>query len=127
MLSDCRAVAMLPVQDMDTARNFYENTLGLKISREDDGGLLFECGSGTHVLVYQSFGASDAAFTQVGWSCQNFDGEMADLRGRGITFEQYDLPGLKTDADGVATMEGERVAWFKDPAGNLLSISTLSS
>ena len=127
MLSDCRAAAMLPQQDMDTARSFYENTLGLKITTEEDGALLFECGSGTHVLVYQSFGASDGSFTQVGWSCTDFDREVADLRSRGITFEQYDMPGLKTDENGIAAMGDDRVAWFKDPAGNLLSLSTMST
>jgi catechol 2,3-dioxygenase-like lactoylglutathione lyase family enzyme len=128
MLSDCRVGAAIPVKDMDEARNFYENTLGLKVMEDRPDGVAFEGAGGTGFLVFTSSGASDGSFTQLSWECTDVEAEVADLRSRGVTFEQYDMPGFTSDANGIVTMEdGTKGAWFKDPAGNLLAIGEFSA
>jgi catechol 2,3-dioxygenase-like lactoylglutathione lyase family enzyme len=122
MLSDCRVIASIPCQDLAAVRSFYEDKLGLKIVEDRPDGIVFDCAGGTQLLVFPSSGASDGSFTQASWECDDLDAEMADLRSRGVTFETYDMPGFTSDANGVVDLDGERGAWFKDPAGNLLAL-----
>ena len=120
-LTDGHAWATIAVSDLDRARNFYQGTLGFKASREDDVGILYEAGGGTRFLVYPSQFAGTSQATCITFDVADFDVTMKDLRERGITFEEYDLPYLKT-VDGVAEMAGMKGAWFKDPDGNILAI-----
>jgi catechol 2,3-dioxygenase-like lactoylglutathione lyase family enzyme len=119
----------LPAQDLERARRFYAEKLGLEPVEERPGGLLYRAGSGEFAL-FESAGAPSGEHTQMGWEVDDLDAVVAELRERGVTFEEYDLPGLKT-VDGIATVEGnypskgavgERGAWFHDSEGNLLGI-----
>lgn len=123
MLADFPVRPTLPAGDMDRAKRFYENTLGFKISDEDEGGVTF-ASADTEFLVYPAGPtAGTAQNTAACWVVTDLDGTMADLRNRGVTFEEYDFPGLKT-VNGVAEPGGGvRAAWFKDPEGNTLGIA----
>ncbi|MEV4616651.1 VOC family protein [Kitasatospora sp. NPDC049258] len=121
MLSDAPLQAVVPVGDIDRAKRFYRDTLGLSVSREGAEGVGFSCG-GTQFELYETPSAGQAAHTLASWKVADLDAEMADLRTRGIVFEEYDLPGLKT-LDGVAESDGMRAAWFKDTEGNILCVN----
>ncbi|MEU9130343.1 VOC family protein [Kitasatospora sp. NPDC048540] len=121
MLADAPLVAVIPAGDLDRAKRFYRDTLGLKVAREGTEDIAFECG-GTQLAVYRTPSGGQAAHTLASWKVADLDAEMTDLRGRGIVFEEYDLPGLKT-VDGVAEADGMRAAWFKDSEGNILCVN----
>lgn len=121
MLANSRVSAVLPVVDTERARKFYEEKLGLKAS-EMGGGVMFECGQGTQLALYQRNTPTKADHTVAGFTVDNIAQTVQDLRKRGVVFEQYDLPGLKTDERGIATIEGVKGAWFKDTEGNILSV-----
>ncbi|WP_328423053.1 VOC family protein [Streptomyces sp. NBC_00443] len=119
----------LPAQDLERARRFYSEKLGLEPVDERPGGLLYRCG-GTEFALFQSTGASPGTFTQMGWQIEDVDTAVAELRRRGVEFEEVDVPGLCT-TNGIADIEGhypskgfrgERAAWFHDSEGNLLGI-----
>lgn len=128
MLSEGRIASRLPVQDMNRARAFYADKLGLEPVEEREGGLRYVCAAGEFAL-FQSAGAASGAHTQMGWEVEDIGATVRKLRSRGVTFEEYDLPGLRT-VDGIAEIEGnypskgigERAAWFRDSEGNLLGI-----
>jgi catechol 2,3-dioxygenase-like lactoylglutathione lyase family enzyme len=122
MLSDARIDAALPASDLERARRFYEEKLGLTPASELEGGLVYEGAEGTRFLLFTSFGAPSGDHTQIGFTVSDFDAELAELRSRGVVFEEYDLPGLKT-VDGVAEFGAGKTAWFKDSEGNVLSIA----
>jgi len=121
MLTGSKATAMLPVVDMKRARRFYEETLKLRTSRAREGGDVHYDVGGTDVALYPRSTPTKADHTALTFEVQNLDGEMRDLRGRGVRFEDYDMPGLKTTG-GVAEHGGERAAWFRDPDGNILCL-----
>ncbi|MDQ6719968.1 MAG: VOC family protein [Candidatus Dormibacteraeota bacterium] len=123
MLSDAEASATIAVADVSRAKSFYRDTLGLSIGEERPTGLRFECGGGTFLIVYPSPSAGTARSTVASFQVDDLDATMADLRRRGVKFENYDSPGLKTK-DGLAALGPNRVrvCWFKDPDGNILSI-----
>ena len=125
MLADAEVGATIAVVDLARAKAFYADTLGLKIGEERPTGVLFECGHGTYIDVYPSPSAGTARSTVAGFRVDDLDATMADLRGRGVRFEEYDSPGLKT-VEGVAQLGPYRVCWFKDPDGNILSIVSRS-
>jgi len=119
----------LPVQDLERARLFYAEKLGLNPVEERPGGLLYRCGSGAFALFHSS-GASSGSHTQMAWEVSDLRATVEVLRARGVIFEEYDLPGFKT-VDGIAEVEGnypskgavgELAAWFRDSEGNLLGI-----
>ncbi|WP_217215056.1 VOC family protein [Streptomyces sp. AC550_RSS872] len=119
----------LPAQDLERARRFYSEKLGLEPVDERPGGLLYRCG-GTEFAVYRSTGASPGTFTQMGWQVEDVEAVVTELRRRGVRFEEVDVPGLRT-TNGIADIEGhysakgfrgERAAWFHDSEGNLLGI-----
>jgi catechol 2,3-dioxygenase-like lactoylglutathione lyase family enzyme len=120
--------ARLPAQDLDRARRFYAEKLGLQPAETRPGGLRYRCGSGSFSL-FQSAGRPSGEHTQMAWQVDDIDAVVAELRARGVVFERYDLPGLRTD-DGVAEVAGnypsdggaERAAWFRDSEGNLLGV-----
>jgi catechol 2,3-dioxygenase-like lactoylglutathione lyase family enzyme len=121
--------ARLPARDLARARAFYSEKLGLEPVEERPGGLRYQCGSGSFAL-FQSAGAASGTHTQMGWEVEDLEATVAALRARGVVFEEYDLPGLRT-VSGIAEVEGnypsrggvgERAAWFRDSEGNLLGI-----
>jgi catechol 2,3-dioxygenase-like lactoylglutathione lyase family enzyme len=128
MLEHSDVATRLPVQDLRRARSFYAEKLGLEPIEERPGGLLYRCGKGTFAL-FQSAGAATGTHTQMGWEVADIEATVAALRSRGVVFEEYDLPGLKT-VNGIAQIagnypsrgRGEMGAWFKDSEGNLLGI-----
>ncbi len=121
----CRtAYATLPAANMERARRFYSEKLGLNPDEvEPDGSLLYQC-DGSGFIVYQSQYAGTAKNTAVGFRTDNLEKEMQEMRSKGIVFEEYDMPGLKTK-HGVAEMGGIKGAWFKDSEGNILAINEM--
>ncbi|HEY7488689.1 MAG TPA: VOC family protein [Streptosporangiaceae bacterium] len=128
MLKDGKVATRLPARDLERARTFYAEKLGLEPSEERPGGLRYECG-GTYFVVFQSMGAASGDHTQMAWTVDDIEAVVTELRSRGVVFEEYDLPGMRT-VDGIADIEGnypsvgvgERGAWFRDSEGNLLAI-----
>ena len=123
MVKQARAAAMLPAQDLERAKAFYREKLGLTPTQERDpmGGLLYELSGGTGFAVFLSSGKSSGTHTQMALEVQDIDAAVKDLRTRGLKFEEYDSPGLKTK-DGIAEIAGTKVAWFKDSEGNLIAL-----
>jgi catechol 2,3-dioxygenase-like lactoylglutathione lyase family enzyme len=115
------AHAAIAVSDVDRAKKFYEGTLGLTVVEEAPDGVRYETGD-TWFLVYPSSFAGTNQATAMAFEVPDIEATVNDLNGRGITFMQYDLPGLKTDDRGIVEIEGSRAAWFKDPDGNILAI-----
>lgn len=128
MLDKGSVASRIPAQDLQRARRFYADKLGLEPSEERPGGLLYRCASGEFAL-FESAGTSSGAFTQMAWQVDDLEAVVEALRARGVEFEDYDLPGLRTK-DGIATVDdnypskgvAERAAWFRDSEGNLLAI-----
>jgi catechol 2,3-dioxygenase-like lactoylglutathione lyase family enzyme len=127
-LIDAGVATRLPAQDLARARAFYAEKLGLEPSEERPGGLLYRCGRSEFGL-FASGGAASGLHTQMGFEVEDLDATVAELRARGVVFEDVDLPGLTT-VDGIAEIAGnypskgtgERAAWFRDSEGNLLGI-----
>jgi catechol 2,3-dioxygenase-like lactoylglutathione lyase family enzyme len=128
MLEQSSVATRLPAQDLGRARAFYADKLGLEPFEKRPGGLLYRCGTGFFAL-FESAGTASGTHTQMGWEVTDIFATVAALRSRGVVFEEYDLPGLKT-RDGVARIQGnypskgtgEYGAWFRDTEGNLLGI-----
>jgi catechol 2,3-dioxygenase-like lactoylglutathione lyase family enzyme len=125
-LSQSRANATLPVQDLTRARAFFEEKLGLSGAREEEGGIFFDVGEGTTVLIFPSQGAPSGDHTQIGWNVADIDAEVAELKSRGVVFEEYDFPALKT-VDGIAETPAGKAAWFKDSEGNVHGVVQLTA
>jgi len=122
MFESASAHATIAVTDIDRAKKFYGEVLGLRTKEERSGGVVYEAGGGTWILVYPSQFAGTAQSTSMTFEVTDLEPAIDELLGRGVTFEQYDFPGLKTDERGIAEIEGERGAWFKDPDGNILAV-----
>ena len=128
MLADGRVATRLPAQDLERARRFYAEKLGLEPVEERPGGLRYRCRD-SEFVVFQSTGAASGDHTQMAWEVDDIEATMRELRERGVVFEEYDFPGLRT-VDGIVEVEGnypskgtgERGAWFRDSEGNLLGI-----
>ncbi len=118
-----RASAVICSTDLERSRDFYENAVGLSLSPETvPNHLLFECGGGTTLLVYGRPTPNKADHTQVRLWSEDVTGDLAALAARGVVFEEYDFPTLKT-VGGIATTPGlGRSAWFKDPDGNTVAL-----
>jgi catechol 2,3-dioxygenase-like lactoylglutathione lyase family enzyme len=123
MLSDYEIHSTIPAHDLDRARRFYADKLGLTPGRETPGGLVYEYG-GSWFLLYPSQGAGTAQHTVAGWQVDDIETEVAELKSRGVVFEEYNLPSLKT-VNGIATTPAGRAAWFKDSEGNILGLVQL--
>lgn len=113
---------VLPVSDLDRARTFYRDKLGLEPTTRKPGMLAYSGPSGYIFQLYETSAAGTAKNTQMGWSTSDLDEDVAELRQRGVVFEEYDLPGLTTE-NGIAFVGTERSAWFKDTEGNTICIS----
>ncbi|HTW18384.1 MAG TPA: VOC family protein [Nocardioides sp.] len=122
MLNDSMVTANVPVSDLDRARSFYADTLGLTPADENPGGLVYTTGGGTTFFLYQTEYAGRAGHTIAQWHVGNVADEVRDLKAKGLTFEHYDMPGVTWDGD-VAEMEGMgHAAWFKDSEGNIMCL-----
>jgi catechol 2,3-dioxygenase-like lactoylglutathione lyase family enzyme len=129
MLETARIATRLPAQDLGRAESFYAEKLGLRPAERRPGGLRYQCGIGEFAL-FESTGAAAGNHTQMGWEVDDLEAVVAALRLRGVVFEEYDLPGLRT-VNGIAQIEGnypskggvgEKAAWFRDSEGNLLGL-----
>jgi catechol 2,3-dioxygenase-like lactoylglutathione lyase family enzyme len=125
MLADSRVEATVPTTNLARAREFYEGPLGLRPAGHESSGVdvVYACGEDTNLVVYERGpGAPPPAHTVAHFVVPDVAAAVSDLRGRGVPFEDYDLPELRT-VDGIATAPGDRhFAWFKDPDGNVLGI-----
>src|SRR5262249_25336414 len=121
MLAKHPVIAYIPASDLGRARKFYEETIQLKVKEAGTAGVMFESGQGTQAYLYPSAGAGTNKASTLFWAVDNVEAEVKELRSRGVKFEEYDMPGLKT-RNGIAESEGNKAAWFKDTEGNILAI-----
>ena len=122
MFTNPKAFSGFAVDDIQTARTFYAETLGLKVSdiAEDTGLMELTTGEGTTILVYPKPDHTPATFTILNFPVEDIDAAVDELVRRGVTFERYE--GVEYDERGIARDMGPRITWFKDPAGNILSV-----
>ena len=121
MLGDSKAFSGFAVGDIEKAKEFYGRTLGLKVS-ESNGLLTLHLAGGNNVLLYPKPNHAPANFTVLNFPVDSVDEAVDQLTKRGVHFEIYDLPDIKTDKKGIMRGNGPTIAWFKDPAGNILSV-----
>lgn len=121
MLANYNCASFIPASDLGRARKFYAEKLGFQPIEEVEGLLMYQSGGG-QFAVYATQFAGLAQHTLMSWDVDNLDTVMADLRRRGVVFEEYDMPGLKT-INGVAELGPARAAWFKDSEGNILNVT----
>ena len=121
MLTESKAFSGFSVDDIQKAKAFYSDTLGLKVS-ESHGLMHLHLAGGVRVLVYPKPNHVPATFTILNFPVDNVDEAVDELTRRGVRFEKYDAPDLKTDDKGILRGRGPAIAWFKDPAGNILSV-----
>jgi catechol 2,3-dioxygenase-like lactoylglutathione lyase family enzyme len=122
MLKTAAIVPYVPVSDVARARRFYEDKVGLKPKEEYAGGVIYECGNGSWFFLYRSAGAGTSKASTAFWAVDDVAAEVKELKARGVVFEEYEMPGLKT-VNSIATGGGAKTAWFKDSEGNILAIS----
>jgi predicted enzyme related to lactoylglutathione lyase len=124
MLADSPVVAVVAVRDLDGAKEFYGEVLGLRPSGvEEPGGVLYTCAPGSQILVYQSGYAGSNKATAASWQVDDLEGEISALQEKGVKFEEYDIPDI--ERVGVIHTTGNlRAAWFTDPEGNILNLVT---
>jgi len=125
VLKDLHVHATVAASDLDRARRFYEEKLGLTPAREEPGGLIYEQ-KDSWFLLYPSRGAGTAQHTVMGFTTDDIEREVADLKARGEVFEEYDFPGLKTE-NSIARTGSVCSAWFKDTEGNILGLASSRS
>ena len=122
MLSAAPVTTMLPVMDMQRARNFYESKLGMKpVGLKPDGKFVYACSGGAFIALFPKEGGTKADHTAISFQGDEIGTEIAALKSAGVVFEDYDFPGLKT-IDHVCVLGSEKAAWFKDTEGNFLCI-----
>ena len=121
MLKNAPIVPYIPATDVARARRFYEDKVGLVPREEVAGGVVYECGSRSWVFLYPSANAGTSKASQAFWQVDDLEAEVAELRARGVLFEEYDMPGIKT-VNGIAIGGGSKAAWFKDSEGNILAL-----
>ncbi len=122
MVRNAPIIPYIPVADVARARKFYEEKVGLKPKQEYAGGEIYECGNGSWVFMYPSPGAGTSKASTAFWAVDDVVAEVAELKARGVTFEEYNIPGIKME-NSIATGGGAKTAWFKDTEGNILAVS----
>jgi predicted enzyme related to lactoylglutathione lyase len=122
MLSECTVTATFPYRKLDSAPGFHADKLGLELSQGSvgDGYLVYRAGEGTSLMLFESDSPKKSDNTGATFEVEDLDQEMSRLRKKGVVFEEYDLPGIKT-VNGVAEGMG-KIAWIKDPDGNVLAL-----
>ena len=127
-LKDSRVGVLMAVSDLERARHFYEHQLGLVPGEQEQEGVRYFCAEGTSVFVYlQPHNAGASLATLAGWTVDDLDHTMDELSSRGVHFESYDQPGIKTDERGVFDGGDFRAAWIRDPDGNTMAITQFST
>jgi catechol 2,3-dioxygenase-like lactoylglutathione lyase family enzyme len=121
MLVNAPIRAYIPASNLQRARRFYEQTLGLKPAEEYGGGVIYRCG-GVEVFMYHTTNAGPSMASQAFWQVNDVEAEVAELKARGVVFEEYDTPGMKMK-NSIATGGGAKTAWFKDSEGNIMAVS----
>jgi len=120
MFENTKAFSGFSVSDVQEAKRFYGETLGLRVSEEEMGLLILHIAGDTNVVVYPKDDHTPASFTILNFPVDDIDKAVDELTSRGVRLERYD--GFNQDEKGVARGEGPDIAWFKDPAGNILSV-----
>ena len=127
-LKDSRVGVLMAVSDLKRSRHFYEHQLGLVPGEQEQEGVRYFCAEGTSVFVYlQPHNAGASLATLAGWTVDELDRTMDELRSRGVRFESYDQPGIRTDERGVFDGGDFKAAWVKDPDGNTMAITEFAS
>lgn len=121
MLTERTVQATIPVADIDRAVLWYDEKLGFKPVARIEGGAMYEAGGGTRFFLYPTTHAGLAPQTVMSFMTPDLDTEVRALKARGVVFEEYDLPGIKT-VDSIATIGSTRGAWFKDSEGNIIGV-----
>lgn len=121
MLKDAPIIPYIPVANLARARAFYQDVIGLVPKEEVNGGVVYGCGEGTTIFMYVSAGAGTSKASQAFWAVKDIKSEVTELKSRGVTFEEYDMPGMKME-NSIATAGGAMAAWFKDSEGNIMAI-----
>jgi predicted enzyme related to lactoylglutathione lyase len=121
MLGTAPIRAYIPVSNLQRARRFYEKTVGLEPGEEYGGGVIYRCG-GAEVFMYPTPNAGTSKASQAFWQVNDVEAEVAELKARGVVFEEYDMPGIKMK-NSIATGGGAKTAWFKDSEGNIMAVS----
>jgi len=121
MLQNSPLYAYIPAKDVSRARKFYEGTLGFKPKQETAGGVVYEFGNGTSCFLYPTPNAGTSRASQAFWQVDDIEREVAELKKRGVKFEDYDMPDMKKEGS-IFTGGGARAAWFKDTEGNILAV-----
>lgn len=124
MLTDRRVHSTIPAADLGRARRWYEERLGFVPIRELPGGLMYEAAEGTRFVIYPTPNAGQSPNTLMGFATSDIEAEVRELKARGVVFEDYDFPTLKT-VDSIATTGPTRAAWFRDSEGNIIGIVQL--
>ena len=119
-LNDAVVTTTLPATDLARARKFYHETLGLEISMDMEAHVMFRTSAGSQLLLYPR-GATTADHTVCSFAVPDIEATVVELKAKGVTFEEYDMPGLKT-VNGIATIGDQKAAWFKDTEGNILAL-----
>jgi catechol 2,3-dioxygenase-like lactoylglutathione lyase family enzyme len=122
MLSDCRVTAIAPAADLERARRFYADSLGLTPAEENPGGLLFRLGDGTELFLYPTEFAGKAGHTIAAFTVDDVAKKVEELTAKGVTFEKFDMPDATWDGFVVSNPEMGRGAWFKDSEGNFFAL-----
>ncbi|HET9521517.1 MAG TPA: VOC family protein [Candidatus Limnocylindrales bacterium] len=122
MLDGARFICPVPVANRERARAFYVETLGLPFVAESQAGILVALDGGARILLYESASGTGPGPTVAGWEVDQLEAAIERLEARGVVFEDYDLPGLRTEGH-IAWIGPERAAWFRDSEGNILAIS----
>jgi predicted enzyme related to lactoylglutathione lyase len=121
MLRNAPIRAYIPASNIARARKFYEEIVGLQPKEEYAGGVIYECG-GASVFMYPTPNGGTSKASQAFWQVNDVESEVAELKARGVKFEEYDMPGL-TMENNIVTAGGAKTAWFKDTEGNILAVS----
>lgn len=121
MLSEMPMQATLPATDFERAKRFYGETLGFRAEMDGPSAVMYSSGGGTRFAVVPSPNPNRGGHTQASWEVDNLESVVGELKNRGVVFEEYDLPTLKT-VDSIAKMPNGRAAWFKDTEGNMLGL-----
>ena len=118
LMDESKIIVSYPVKNLDEARTFYHDTLGMLVSDEEEGVISLDMGDEEKVMLYPKVDHEPASHTVLNFPVDNLDRVMSELTNRGVTFERY--PG--TDEKGIYHGDGPLMAWFKDPSGNILSV-----
>ena len=121
MLQNSPMYSYIPAKDISRARNFYEDKIGLKPGEEIAGGVVYKFADHTGAFLYPTQNAGTSKASQAFWQVEDVEREVAELKKRGVVFEDYDEPSMKT-VNGIMTAGGAKAAWFKDSEGNILAI-----